>query len=51
MEKKRIEIRVIRPLYNIVVDVCRKRNISINRFILRALIEKLIRDRDIKELK
>jgi hypothetical protein len=51
MNKKRVEIRITSALYNIIVDVCRKRNISINRFILRALIEKLIRDRDIKELK
>ncbi len=51
MEKKRVEIRIPRPLHNIIVEVCAKRNISINRLILRALIEKLIRDRDIKELK
>lgn len=47
MMKKRLSVNIPLPIHEHITTVCIKRNITISRWVLRALVEKLIRDRDI----
>jgi len=48
--KKRVEIRMEKELYKILFNICEKRNISMTKLVIRSIVEKLIRDRDIESV-
>jgi len=49
IEKKRLSVDIPQVFHDWIVEASSKRNITITKWILRAIVEKLIKDRDIKE--
>ena len=44
---KRLSMQIPAVLRAVLLDVCRKRNISITRWVIRAIVEKFIRDGEV----
>jgi hypothetical protein len=44
---KRLSMNIPAVVHAILIEICRKRNISITRWVTRAIVEKFIRDGEV----